>query len=437
MRSRQVSFSRDQPNLYLDYIIVIGCVIDWLPSYMQQQITGSDLSAGFVFSATKLLIIPALFLDLILNTRYWVFNHRLFVILGMMAIGLIPPYLFGQSHPVRFVPHFINIIVLFYFLRPRQYAHVKNLLIVTLVCSALVPISQFLAVSGILNPLKETRGGGEGAERVFAVTRTGTLGVYTGIILASLGGMLLGYWNTGFKLLTKQILGFCIVVMALFTPLTTGQRSVMLLAVFTLFVAVLWALKTRLITTTVMIIVAAAIFVVTLPLFFTLIEERFLYIVDRFDRMAIGQSHLTEGSTYYRIAEYQDFFAQIFTSPSLYGPGIYAFYNKFGNVPHSLFGHAYYDGGVMFLALYGIYFYYILKWMIACNPLKLRGDYADTAFVMILICLSIMIYSMFMPLLNDRSIALIGGLMYCVSLSIRLSIIRQHQMILKPRIGSE
>ncbi|MDB2310613.1 hypothetical protein N9V19_01300 [Opitutales bacterium] len=423
---------RQEGKLWIDLLIIIAVFTDWLPSYIQATALGESLRgvSGIVFSGSKLIIAPLLLWDIYKDKKYWFGGFRVPLLCVLIGTWVILPIAFGDSPRMRAQPHIANIVLMFYFCQRRSLRRCELLMQVALLCAALVPLSQIMAHYGLLQPLDASKRG-QSVERVFAVTRTGTIGVYSSYCMACLGGILVfRFRNVFLKVLSFPVFSL-IVAMALAAPLFTGQRSVALILIAVAGICFINLARYRAalaISITASVVLAAPLL---LALMFNQFSEQWYALLDRFGGIDLQNSYLMEDSAYFRIMEFTTIWEEFIDIPDIIGPGVYRFYYVMGNVPHSFVGHLYYDGGICFLLIYSVAVTSLLIRLLhgylheqEPEAKRIIGCFA-TYFV------GYFLVSCTMPIMNDRIVGFTIGFSFCLLHAIRQNRLKGQR--LRPR----
>lgn len=389
--------------------MVFAVFSDWLPSYIQSMASGGAESQ-LIISGSKLLVLPILCLDLFRSRNYWFGNTRnLIIIVCLLVMFGLPSLLHPEWAPlVRFRPYLFNVILLFYFAHQRSVERCRFMLLLAVLCSSMVPFAQVLVQAGILQPLQEAKSDNQSVERIFAVTRTATVGLYCSLCIAFIGCMSLVHMRR-FSALFMPV-AMLIVAVSLATPLFTSQRTVFIVTLLCLIGGYAVYARERKASATLICVTGllAAPFVLTV--LSADIVDRWFYLLERFAGVDLGGGFGTESSAYFRFQEIIIVIERAFPLPEIIGPGVVAFSMKTGLVPHTFIGALYYDGGILMLICYFMFLIYIslsyLKLYFTMKDSSLRlmvGAYSVYFFAFIL-------NSSVMPVMSDRLTAFTLGM---------------------------
>lgn len=349
---------RQEPRFWIDIFIMAAVLLDWLPSYVQSMLSGGAES-GVIVSGSKLVILPLLLLDFVKSKEYWFKDFKIPLIVGgLFVLILLPVMVHDFTAPIaRARPHLFNILLLFYFAHHRSFERCRFLMLFAVFCASTVPFAQILVDLGVLEPLATHTDGGETVERVFAVTRTATVGVFSAYCLASLGGLLfvihLRYWYLMLPISTL------IMFASLATPLFTGQRTVLIVAILSFIGGFLIFARARIASASVFGIIGALCAPFLLIFVSADLMDRWYYLMSRFSGVDLTSSYGTESSAYLRAQEIMTVFDRIFPLPDLIGPGVMAYTSAVGVAPHTFVGALYFDGGILLVGIYTVFISYL------------------------------------------------------------------------------
>ena len=422
---------RSEPKFWTDVLITMAVFLDWLPSYLQATALGvRSLSGveGLVFSGSKLVILPLLMYDIYTNRKYWFGGLRVPLICAAVGMWVILPVIAGNSPLIRAQPHIANLGLLFYYLQRRSLVRCALIMKVSILCAAMVPLSQILAQYGLLKPLDVNTSGGGSVDRVFAVTRTGTIGVYSAYCLAFMGGLLAFSKRTVVRWGVVLIpISLSIMVMALLAPLFTGQRSVALIVVVVSGLSFINLARYNLMAAISFAMAGGLACPLLLVVFSKQFSEHWYALAARFSNVNLGATYMMEGSAYFRLMEFQTIWAEFIDVPDFIAPGVYRFIHAMGNVPHSSFGHLYYDGGVMLILIYMAAVTYLMVQLLKTfasirnqEDRKLLGCFISYFVGYILV-------SFTMPIMNDRIVGFTIGMAFCLLGALRSGFVPRRQ----------
>lgn len=400
---------RREPRFWTDVLIVSAVLMDWLPSYVQATLTGG-VESGMIVSGSKLLILPLLCFDFFKSRAYWIGNARIpLVALGILFL-LFLPYVF---HPIyapfeRLRPYIFNVCLLLYFSHRRSFERCHLLMLFAVFCASAVPLSQVLVQVGILQPLQEHTAAGESVERVFAVTRTATVGVFSAYCLAFFGGLVCvqhmrrWYWFLPIALV--------IMAAALATPLFTAQRTVAIVGWLSLMGGFVVFARARAAAASFLGLAAVLVGPLVLSLLSADLMDRWYYLMERFMGVDLTSGYATESSAYFRYQEVMMVLERMIPFPDLVGPGVIAYTSVTGIAPHTFIGAIYFDGGIILLLLYVGFIAYL--GISHCRLYFMLRDPARRALVgayLVYFC-AFILNSLVMPVMGDRVVPFTLGL---------------------------
>ena len=321
----------------LTIVVTVALMLDWAPAYFFNL----DIS---VYSGTKLVALPLILSDVILNLKHYVRPSYglLFVIAFLMGIGggyLDGSLAFGSFWEL--LP--IGPILLFY-LKPRRIEDIQSILRTCFICSPIVPIALILAYIGILAPTDIKIGGKE--LRIVAGTSWSSLGLYVMFIPASLGGILLARNHYRLTIINYFLSGI-VLALGFFSLILTGLRSSIGTYIFLIIVSLYLYLRG-------MSYKFNYYFKMIIPIFTIL----FIVLFFKSPLTNVAQTSIsrfatirTEPSALSRSEQYTFFIKKVFTEPSILPMGMDKAMQNRGiySYPHFIIGEAYFKGGLLFM----------------------------------------------------------------------------------------
>ena len=419
---------RREPRFWTDLLIVAAALMDWLPSYVQATLSGG-VESEIIVSGSKLLILPLLCIDFFKSKAYWLGNVRIPLIAVGILFLLFLPYVFHPSYApfARLSPYIFNVFLLMYFSHSRSFDRCKLLMLFSVFCASAVPFSQVLVQVGILQPLQEHKAAGESVERVFAVTRTATIGVFSAYCLAFFGGLVCVQHMRRWYLFLP--ISLVIVAASLATPLFTSQRTVAIVGGLAPLGGFVVFARARAVAALFLGIAAVLIGPLILALLSPDLIDRWYYLMQRFAGVDLGGGFGTESSAYFRYQEVMTVLERMIPFPEVIGPGVVAYTSVTGIAPHTFIGAIYYDGGVILLLLYIGFITYLgvshfrLYFMLR-DPVRraLVGAY------LVYFC-AFILNSLVMPVMGDRVMPFTLGLGVSLLAACRSSSMHGHRLM--------
>jgi len=399
---------RREPRFWTDILIMAAVLMDWLPSYVQAMLSGGAES-GLIVSGSKLVILPLLLLDFVKSKEYWLRGFRIPLIVGgLFVLIFLPVMVHDYTAPLaRIRPHVFNILLLFYFAHHRSFERCRFLMLFAVFCASTVPFAQVLVDLGVMQPLATHTGGGETVERFFAVTRTATVGVFSAYCLASLGGLVFVLHLRRWYLMLP--ISMVIMGASLMTPLFTSQRTVFIVALLSFIGGFLIFARARIASASLMAIVGALCAPLLLVFVSADLMDRWYYLMERFAGVDLG-GFGTENSAYLRFQEIMMVLERMFPFPDFIGPGVIAYTSTVGVAPHTFVGALYFDGGILFLAIYTVFICYL--GIAYCRSYMNQREPARRALLacyMVYFC-AYFLNSLTMPIMGDRIVPFTLGM---------------------------
>lgn len=342
----------------IETLVTAAIILDWLP----YQIFGDG---RLITSGTKFVALPLILLDFLRHPNSyqrvnyaWFYGAALIVGVGGGVLTGVNEF---KSTLWALLP---NILILMYYLKHRSWERINWILRVALWSSVFLPVWLLLVKLGFLEPeilIKTSE-----FSRFFAGANRSSLGLLIAFIPATFGGLMLTLPHMKQPIIRPAVF----ILLSAVGALLTGQRSANLVIFISLGLAMIIQLRhanIRQITKNILIVgILVAVVLVFWDTFFNTASRAFILRIQGYGEATVN--------TEIRIAMYRFFLQDLWSSPSLIGPGKHIAYTNLGVGMHFLVGEAYYIGGLLFscVIVIGIIlsgYRLMTKWVKSSDPM--------------------------------------------------------------------
>lgn len=356
---------KNKENL-LDYIVVAGITLDFLPEYLLPDNDLSGIKLVFVLILYRLIKSPLVLKTGIIKAYFicWFFG---------MGLGFI----FRNVSLDKLFTLFLNIPLFAFFLIPRDYNQIKKLFILIVILSIFPQLINVLSFYGYLEPVDVKYSGVSVIRYTSAISPSG-FGLFAAFIPITLGGILV------MKSKLKFFIGPVLIVICLFGILLSAQRSSTIIYAFSIVVGIMVSIRNN---KKSLIFIFVVFFLIARTITF---DESQLAIFEsvntRFNQIESTDSDPVQE----RAQQYRIFYNDLLDPNNIIGAGMELFSKQhYGLGTHFIFGEAFYYGGYIFLLFIIWLFFSILSKLIICYY-KTK----DTLVILLFFIIITMIFNM-------------------------------------------
>lgn len=342
IRPEAVSLPRWVRSHPLEVMVVVGVLLDWLP----RLLTGSEYLSG-----TKLLILPAIAVDMVLRARLYLRLR------GTIGFSLVVSLLLGLGVAVGTVewPRMMGVLpslaIALFVLRLRSRQDMLAILRLATVLSLAVPVVIILNSLGLVSAVDPVELPG-GLSRYRGGTNWSSIGLYLILPAAFLGGSLFPTGGRPGQKLRRTLMSMPLVGLVVVAALLTGQRA----AVLCVAACACLSFLSGIVAGRASVLIPTLALALSVPLFFPGSRGGLDTATGAFQTRMEGALNRDEASAEGRIDMYRMLVRDLGQHPLFVSPGEGGMYETLGFGPHFLVGEAYYNGGLgLFLLVVALF----------------------------------------------------------------------------------